>query len=241
MRAPFRSLLALSCLALAFQAHAGRQALPPEQVKVNELLAETQKSSPNTATLDLVWWIPPQFWSSVMKGRGGGDPKTEKELTELFGKYTVVATVRGTMGTLGPQSFLSEAELRDQIRLVGTDGKRYSPIDADKIDTRLNTLIQMMHPMFANMLGQMGNNVHFFAFPASANGHPISDPLGDGHLVVDIASDQFDFRLPLGSLLVPQRDPQSGEVFPGSYRFNPYTGTGLQPVAPASQSTPASQ
>jgi len=27
------------------------------------------------------------------------------------------------------------------------------------------------------------------------------------------------------SLRVPRRDPSTGEVFPGSYRFNPYTGT----------------
>lgn len=231
MRTGFRRLAALSCLALAFHAHAARLTLPAEQVQVNQLLAETQKSSASPSSLDLVWWIPPQFWPAVMQGEV--DPRMRKELDELFGKYTVVAAVKGSMGALGPDNFLSDAQLRAQLRMLGADGAVYAPIEAGKLDQRLTVLIQMMRPMFSNLLGQMGSNVQFFAFPATAKGKPLADPLGEGTLVFRLGGDDYAFRLPLGSLLVPQRDAQSGELFPGSYQFNPYTGAALQPAPPA--------
>jgi hypothetical protein len=228
----FRSTaLGLALAVMAPAAFADAHApLRPDQVKINELLGETQKSSPSTKVIDLVWWIPPQFWAAALANEKDGDFR--KEVDDIFSKYTVVAVVRGDLGSLGVNRYATEPELRQGLTFTGSDGAVRQPLPADKVDPRLDTLIQMLKPMFSSMLGQMGSNVNFFVFPAKdETGKPLADPLGKGSLTVTMAGQPYVFRLPLGSLLKPQQDPASGEIFPGSYEFNPYTGAALQSVA----------
>jgi hypothetical protein len=47
------------------------------------------------------------------------------------------------------------------------------------------------------------------------------------------------YRLPIGSILPPALDPKTGESFPGSYHFNPYTGGKLVPRPTENHSEPA--
>lgn len=220
-------------LALAFAAPVfAAKPLQPDQVKVNELVADLQKSSEDTDTLDLVWWIPEQFWAAVMAGEEDGDAETREQFGEVFRRNVVIAAVKGDIGTLGSTSFTSEAELRGQLRVLDPSGKPLAPIPADKVDPKLNLLLQIMRPMFKNVAGELGGNLQFYVFPAQVDGKPLADPLGQGRFTVMLGKTPYVFRLPLGSLLVPQRDPATGESFPGSYSFNPYTGAALSPESP---------
>lgn len=231
----FRIVLAASLL-LAFQQPVLASAagtLPPAQVKVNELTQDLQRSSQDSDSLDLVWWIPAEFWDVVLANEEGMDPKTRREFADLFRDYTVVAAVKGKIGSFGVSTFESEADLRAKLRIRDASGKAHEPIAADKIDRRLSMLIQIMRPMFKNLLGEMGNNLQFYAFTGKgSDGRRLADPVGSGSFNVSLGDDTYAYRLPLGSLLVPRRDPNTGETFPGSYRFNPYTGTELKAESP---------
>lgn len=199
------------------------------EIKIDQLLQETQKTSPSTDTVDLVWWIPPQFWASVLADSADVPEKTRLEIEDIFAQYTVVAAVKGSIGNLGVDKFVSDDEMRAQLRLVDPYGTSHAPLAADELDSRLTAMVQVLKPLMANVVGQMGTNLNFYAFPAKTqDGRPVADPLGAGKLTVKLGADEYAFRLPLGSLLPPRHDPASGEVFPGSYHYNPYTGAALQ-------------
>lgn len=207
--------------------------LPPERVKVNELTQDLQRSSQAADSLDLVWWIPAEFWDVVMTGEKEMGEKTRGEFGDLFRSHTIIAAVKGKIGSFGVTDFESESDLRAKLRVRDATGKSYEPIAADKVDRRLTMLIQVMRPMFKNLLGEMGDNMQFYVFPGQdANGQRLANPVGSGSFNVSLGDESYSYRLPLGSLLVPRRDPSTGEVFPGSYRFNPYTGTELKAESP---------
>ena len=233
----FRLLCAALLLAAMMETpavHAAESAPADFKIKIDQLMSDTQKTSSSTDTVDLVWWIPPQFWASVLADNADVPDKTRAEIEEIFAKYTVVAAVKGSIGNFGVDKFASDDELRAQLRLVDPHGNSYAPIAADKLDSRLVVLIQVLKPLMASVVGQMGTNLNFYAFPAKTqDGKPVADPFGAGKLAVKLGSEEYAFRLPLGSLLPPRHDPASREVFPGSYRYNPYTGAALQ-VTPAS-------
>jgi len=219
-------------LALAFAAPVlAAKPLQPDQVKLNDLVTDLQRYSEDADALDMVWWIPEQFWTAVMAGEEDGD-ESRDEFGEIFRRNVVIAAVKGDMTKLGSASFVSEAELRSQLRVLDPSGKPLAPIPADKVDPKLNLLLQIMRPMFKNVAGEIGGNMQFYVFPAQVDGKPLADPLGQGQFTVMVGSTPYAFRLPLGSLLVPQRDPATGESFPGSYSFNPYTGAALSPESP---------
>lgn len=207
--------------------------LAPAQVKVNELTQDLQRTSQSAESLDLIWWIPAEFWDVALSNEKDMDEKTRREFADLFRSYTVIAAVKGTIGSFGVSSFESEAELRAQLHVRDASGKQYAPIAVDKMDRRLTMLIQIMRPMFKNLLGEMGDNLQFYAFPGKgSDGKRLADPLGTGSFTVNLDAENYAYRLPLGSLLVPSRDAKTGEVFPGSYRFNPYTGGELTSESP---------
>jgi hypothetical protein len=223
-RAFAAAVLALLC-APTFAASAP---LAPDKVRIDQLLGETQKTSPSTDTLDIVWWIPPQFWQSVLTD-DATDPAVREEITELFGGYTVFAVAYGKLGTFGASGFLDEDALRNELELVDMHGGSHAPLSQEDVDERFGVMVQMMKPVLANLIGQLGSNIHFIAFPAKdADGRRVVDPYAEGRMVVQLKDHAYAFRLPLGSLLSPKRDAGAGEIFPGSYDYNPYTGAKLE-------------
>lgn len=230
--ARFRSLALASCL-LAGPVFAAESPvlLPPAEVKVGELIKDLQRTDAQGDSMELVWWMPKEYMEVSMAQSPNVDAKTAKEFTDLFARYTVVAVVRGKIGTLGMDGYESEADLRAKLRIEDGSGKAHAPIAADKVDRKLNLLISILRPMFKQLIGEMGENVQVFVFPGQLpGGRRLADPLAAGQFLVKLGETSHRFRLPLGSLLAPRHDTATGEQFPGSFNFNPYTGAVLQPA-----------
>src|SRR5688572_18505720 len=135
----YRLLCAALLLAgIMFPAVRAAETAPAKfEIRIDELLRETQKTSPSTDTVDLVWWIPPQFWASVLADNADVTDKTRAEIEEIFAQYTVIAAVKGSIGNFGVDKFTSDDEMRAQLRLVDPHGTSHAPIAADKLDSRL--------------------------------------------------------------------------------------------------------
>lgn len=225
---------ALIAFSLAFTAGASASdptyiPRPIADVSFNNLANDTQQTSNDGSKLDLVWWIPAQFWQRAMLESGTGGSREASEITALFSKFTIVAVLDGEMSTRGPGKFKDADELREETRLVDADGERIAPIPESKLDPQLRLLFRILKPMMSRTIGAMGENMQFFAFPAKDDkGRPLADPLSQGKLTVEVAERRFAYPLPLVSLLQPAVDPQTGDEFPGNYRFNPYTGAPLR-------------
>jgi hypothetical protein len=99
---------------------------------------------------------------------------------------------------------------------------------------------QLMKPIFANMMGQFGQNTIFVVFPGKgSDGDKLIDPYKEGQLSFVENGHSFSWRLPLGSLRPDETCPKCGEVLPGNYKFCPYDGTKLESV-PVPASSPGS-
>jgi hypothetical protein len=203
----------------------------PREVRaqtINELINETQQLSSRPQSMRLVWWIPIEYWRMSAQA----DPKvTEAQMDSvaaLLRPFTVIAAVDGTVGSAGEFSFLPAQKLRASIRLVDSHGTRYTPMAPDAIPERTRIVIDVLKPLFANLLGQMGENMDFFLFPAmDAHGHPIAPATGSGAFSVVVADEEFRWRLPLGSLVPKKRCPVDGELLNGSWRYCPWHGVEL--------------
>ena len=114
------------------------------------------------------------------------------------------------------------------VRLEDSHGALYQPLDPSLVSGGMSNLLDAIRPVMANMMGAMGQHMVFMAFPsADKAGHPVADETGNGSLTVCVGDAALRYQLPLASLLPPSLDPKTGESFPGTYRFNPYTGDKL--------------
>lgn len=197
-------------------------------VDINALTQETQKMSQKADEMTFVWWIPEEFWGASF----AQDPNTTvaqaEEFIKILRPYTVIVVVDGKIGAFGGVTYMPEAAIRDSIQIKDSKGARYLPLSEGAIDADTKSLLSMMKPLFANMLGPMGQNMYFFLFPSNnKEGQKIADAKKEGSFSVEMGEREFRWRLPLGSLLPPKICPTCGEKLSGAYKFCPWDGSKL--------------
>ena len=201
------------------------------KININELLQETQKASDKIEEMILIWWIPEEFWRASFEQ----DPTLTAAQTEDFIKilrpYLLIVAVDGNVGAFGGVTYKPEVITRNSIEVIDGQGTHYRPLSRDKIDPDTANFLSMMKPVFINMLGQMGQNMHFFLFPAkNAAGRDIALAKREGSFSVKLDKKIFKWRLPLGSLLPQKICPVDGEKLNGAWKFCPWHGVELKPL-----------
>lgn len=196
------------------------------EVSLNAVLAETQKMSDEVDEMTLVWWVPEEFWwISFTQDPTVTEAETE-EFVAVFRPYTLIVAADGTIGQFGGITYKSEADIRASIQIRDNQGILYGPLSEDKIDADAENLLSMMKPVLVNIIGPMGQNMHFFLFPAKTKkGQQIADAKKEGAFSVELGKGKFRWRLPLGSLLPLKMCPTCGEKLSGAYKFCPWDGT----------------
>jgi hypothetical protein len=226
-----RTMAALvSVLVSVLAVGSGMAAAPAQSHKVDieELLKETQKGSPGSNEMTIVWWVPEQFWRASMAEDPGLTEAGITEFIEVLSPYTLFIVVDGRLGPVGGVTYTSETELRARIELRDHDGTAYALVPAAKVTPDAENLLDMLKPVLANMLGPMGENMHMVLFPSKkADGRLICDPKGEDSFTVALGEREFKWRLPLGSLLPKKICPTCGDELNGAYSYCPWDGTKL--------------
>lgn len=199
------------------------------RVNANALIQETQKMILNPDQMTMVWWIPEEFWQVSFEQ----NPNIEKTQAELYMNYLrpymLIVVVDGKVGSFGWIIYKTEPHIRNSIRIIDSQGISYSPVDDEKIKYGAKYFLSMMKPVFEDMLGSMGPNMHFFLFPSkSKTGQSITVAKSDGFFSVKLGEREYTWRLPLGPLVPPKICPVDGEELSGGWKFCPWHGVELK-------------
>lgn len=198
-----------------------------QDIDVQQLVRDTQISRQEGQALDLVWYIPTEFWQASFKKGGNLTEKQQRDMLSTVEDYVLVAAIEGNIGPLGALSSTSKDELEKKISLKLGDAA-LALIPEAELPAATSNFVQMMKPVISNMLGAIGSGLHFIVFESKdAKGKRLVDPTKEGRLTIRMGEKDFSFRLPIGALLPPMFDAQTGDRFPGDYIYNPYTGKKL--------------
>lgn len=200
-----------------------------QKVNLNKLTNELQKTTEDPDEMTLVWWIPEEFWMITFEQDLTVTQAEAEEIISVFRHYTVLAIVDGKIGTFGGVTYKSEEDIRSNIHIADSKGNLYSPLRYDRIDSDTRSILSVMKPILANILGPIGENMHFYLFPAKdKSDNKIADVKKEGSFFVKLGEREFRWRLPLGSLLPPKICPACGEELNGAYKYCPWDGTRLE-------------
>lgn len=177
--------------------------------------------------MTMAFWMPEEFWRAALRNGGQMTDKSMAEYLAVIHPYTLVAVMDAQRG-ITSFHFTDTDTLTGEVMLEDAHGTTYSPLPPDSVAEDIRNLIQMLRPLLSSMMGAMGQHLEIFVFPSVGKaGNAIADPTKDGSLTAHVGDVALHYRLPLGSVLPPSLDPKTGESFPGSYHFNPYTGKKL--------------
>ena len=198
------------------------------QVDLGRMINETQRSRQEAGRLTLVWWVPNEYWVESNRNDPNVGAQHIKQILSIVERYVLIAVIDGEISAVGGVRARPYDEIVRGIQLIAPGGARFPPLGLDQLSPDMRTFLQVMKPLLANMLGQMGKGLEFVAFDGRrADGARLIDPRREERFTVVYSGNNYDWRLPLGSLLPSVRDPKTGESFPGNYRFNPHTGDRL--------------
>lgn len=196
---------------------------------LNALVSETQRMSPDPDRIGFVWWLPTEFWEAAMANDPSVTEKETRELVDLVRPYLVVGSVDGKLGPFGGADFLPLAELRRILRVRDAGGTTYSPLPEESIPADLRNLLAAFRPVLAGIVGPMGENMHFFVFPAgSGEGGLAVDAKSEGSFAILLGDEEYVWRLPLGSVMPEKTCPVDGEKLNGAWSYCPWHGERLE-------------
>lgn len=199
------------------------------KININAFVYETQKMSESANEMTMIWWVPEEFWRVSFEQDPNITAAQIEELLKVLRPYMIIVVIDGKIGAFGGVTYKPKATIQNSIQVIDSQGTHYRPLSDEKIDADTKNFLSMMKPGFVNMLGPMGQNMHFFLFPPkNKKGQDIAAAEREGAFSVKLDKREFKWRLPLGSLLPPKVCPVDGEKLNGAWKFCPWHGVELK-------------
>ena len=214
-------------------------AAPSPAVDLQALIKETEQVDMRSHKMGVFWWVPTDFWEVSLRAQGYNFASANK-IFEPFGTYNVFLVAVGDMG-VGDIAWMAEKELKKSIVLRDQHGNTYKPLE--ELPEDITPMVEIMKPIFKNMMGSFGAGLQFILFPAKdKEGNRFADPRKSSDFFLDVPdlmgtpTSTYTWRLPLTSLSPVKYCPAGKEKVEASWKYCPWHGVKLTDEAPA---TPA--
>ncbi len=195
-------------------------------VEIKELIGDTQKISQNSNEMNLVWWIPTEFWKISFKKNEEISNEKKKKYIKVMDQYSLFIVLSAYIGPMG-EIFPKDVEILYKNIELKYNNKKLIMLEDSKVNSVARDLLVMMKPLMTKMLGQFGHSMEFILFENIKDKKKIIDPREKGAFEFELLDKRFHWQLPLISLLPKKTDIKTKEVFPGNYNYNPYNGNKL--------------
>ena len=197
-------------------------------IDYNQFIRETQKNTSEAGKINIVWWIPLEFWDITLRKNKALSEEQINGFMEELKPYCLFAVMQGEMGSMGNLTYVPLDSIKNNICLVDNDKKKYYPLAFDKLDVALQTLLSNLKPVLKNAMGQLGENMNFFVFTdRKENNKRVSDPYLKGNVQINIQNKEYKWRTPLGTLMPLKYCPKDKEEMIGSWEYCPFDGEKL--------------
>lgn len=231
-----KKLFVAVMLALALSSHtmaAEKKAL--KDIDSNEFTTDTQVMLQGAGDkhVALAWWIPNEFWQSVMERDKNTSEADKKAILEAMSGTSLLAIVQADITSLGAFKYYSKEEIEKKMQISFSDaaGKNHKLKPLQSIDPNLEVVLGLFKPILSSAMGNLGSNMHFYVLNDKSNSSRLMDPYLRGRLTIQLAKKESalmaaNIELPLNSLFVPRKCP-NGKPAHISWQYCPWKGERL--------------
>lgn len=92
-----------------------------KDVSIDDLLTETQLSSDNTDYVEMIWWMPTEYWKVIFSQDESTSQAEVDEIVSLIEDYVLIAAVKGKIGMFGGITFENEDAVREMLKVTYKD------------------------------------------------------------------------------------------------------------------------
>jgi len=199
-----------------------------ENVNIDDFITETQISLGGTDSIDIGWWIPLEFWLISLQEQGLPQESLD-EMIATLSPYTIFAVVSAEVGPFGGATFANKALVDSSVKMIDPEtDKELSPLTESALPADLQMMLNMMQPMLKSIMGELGENMHFYVFnDLDASSERIADPYTEGLVQFKSNDMAYDFKTPISALIEEKICPNDGAEMNGTWKYCPNCGSKL--------------
>ena len=204
---------------------------PPQKSSIDfdMLMNETQIFLDDPDKMLMVWWLPKEYWIATAEEDPFFDTNMAEETIDVLNPYIVTFIIVGRIGAFGGIKYETIEKIYDNSYLQLSTNHKLYPIKRDKIDPDVINFMEMMKPIFANMMGQMGENMQYVLFNAQyQNGEDYINSKSKDYFKLNVLENEVKFNLPLASIFPKKTCSKCDEILNGTYNYCPFDGTNLE-------------
>jgi len=190
-------------------------------------LKQTQLTNTENGAIDVVWWIPLEFWEIALKRNEDISEAQLTDFLEVLKPYVMFAVVKGESGEFGDFTFSPFETFEGKVTAISTFGKTEDPIAFEDLSVSVQTLITMVKPILKSAMGQMGENMHFFVFEDQPKKKRNFDPLAEGEISLQVIDTKYSWPTPVEALLPLKLCPIDAAEWNGAWNYCPIHGNEL--------------
>jgi len=199
-----------------------------DKIDLTKLTNQTQQFQQTENDMNFCWWLPIEYWIASAQSTGNQSISDAVFIQQVLSNYEIFAFLKGDVSDIATVTYKPKTYFENSIEIKNENGELLQYVKEDEMSAESQTILFLLKPLLQNLLGEMGNNLHFFAFKAyNSAGKRILDPKKEGNFRVKTVDNEYLFRLPLGALLPPKTCPIDNEEFDGSWKYCPYHGNEL--------------
>ncbi len=196
---------------------------------LEELATNSVVKKVENRNLNISMWLTDYLWEYSAKSAPQIDEAFLEDMLRIVKDYNIFGVVVGKLDVSEVIRYADEDAIRSTLVLLGQDSLEYQPIPEEEMSEELDFILRMMKPMYAQMMGQFGENMHFVVFPKrNSAGELIADPLVEKNITLHTSGVDFEWRLPMSALVPKKKCPEDGELVNGTWKFCPYHGNELE-------------
>lgn len=199
-----------------------------DDINFQDFIMELQRWEKNENKIVLVWWVPSSYWEITKKMNPDLSDSALKIFEDAFKDYYLVFALSCDIDGIN-FNFLSYSTIFDNIMLVDENGKKYYPINEFDVPTNTLNVMSTFEPVIKNVLGgSLGKGIRFYLFPKYNNqGKTIINENKETQFKFELFDDEFNFQLPLVSLMKDKYCPIDNATMKGNWEYCPFHGVKL--------------
>lgn len=206
-----------------------------KKIDLDALSSELQKSAEPSDGMNLVWWVPPEFWRASMAQSKEADDGIE-EVMKVMDKCVVIAVVRADISALGAFKFHGKDAVAKALTVTRADkdGNLTTLELQTELDDDMSNMLALVSSVLKNAMGGLGSNFHLFVYKGlDGKGNRIASPYEEGKLIVKLAKlskeagGTIEFETPVDALYVPRECTACKKKAHIRWNFCPWCGKAL--------------
>jgi hypothetical protein len=225
------SLLMVMMLVTTVMAAEEIQRKPLGDIDIDRFTSELQVVTSDANAMTQVWWIPAEFWASAFTRT---NPMLAEQAMEKLEDYGILAVVQADITPMASFVFHDRENVAERLSVKFSSYANQPVVikEAKELSDSVQLLLNVLAPMFANTMGELGKNMHLFVMDNRGKNGLIVDPYEQGKVQISLTGTKttpekhLSIEFPVDALFEPRYCP-NGKPAHISWRYCPWSGKKL--------------